>query len=34
VFGLVAAAAALFPVVAKAGKNLNHNETLVRDHHD
>jgi hypothetical protein len=31
VFGLVAAAAALFPVVAEAGMNMQHNETLVRD---
>ncbi len=31
VFGLLAAAAAVFPLVAEAGLNLNHNETLVRD---
>ncbi len=31
VFGLVAAAAVVFPLVAEAGLNLNHNETLVRD---
>lgn len=31
VFGLVVAAAALFPVLAEAGYADNHNETLVRD---
>ena len=34
VFGLVAAAAAVFPLVAEAGVWQNHNETLVRDRHD
>ncbi len=34
VFGLVAAAAAVFPLVAEAGYSLNHNETLVRDCHN
>jgi len=34
VFGLVAVAAAVFPLVAEAGSNLNHNETLVRDRHN
>jgi hypothetical protein len=31
VFGLVAAAAALFSAVAEAGLYTNHNETLLRD---
>ena len=34
VFGLVAAAAAMFPVVAEAAISLQHNETLVRDRQD
>jgi len=31
VFGLVTAAAALFPAVAEVGINMNHNETLLCD---
>jgi len=31
VFGLVAAAVAVFPLVAEAAMVSNHNETLVRD---